>query len=147
MNFSPEKRLKREDELSKEYGFTRNFMKEKKNFFLFFGENLKENYEDKLVNLLVFLNENEENYLMYKRLFEEGVTYTRNRNDCIRFKDEKLGFPLFDSLKNYQTSIRLIKTYTERLINLTQEIEYLLGWKFEGMEKFEGMKKWNEEEN
>ena len=84
---------------------------------------------------------------MYKRLFEEGETYTRNRNDFIRFKYEKLGFPLFDSLKNYQTSIRLIKTYTERLINLTQEIEYLLGWKFEGMEKFEGMKKWNEEEN
>ena len=147
MNFSQEKRLKREDELSKEYGFTRNFIKEKKNFFMLFGSNLKENYEDNLLSLLINLKENEERYSMYKRLFEEGETYTRNRNDCIRFKDEEIGFPLFDSLNNYQNSVRLIKSLTENLLNLTEEIHYLLGYKFPEMEKFEWMKKWNEEEN
>ena len=69
MKFSQEKRLKREDELSKEYGFTRNFIKEKKNFFMLFGSNLKENYEDNLLSLLINLKEKAN--IAYEKLLED----------------------------------------------------------------------------
>ena len=129
MTYTQEKRQEREDVLSKEYGFTKKFLKENQSLFFLFGfHHVKKEHTEELIRLLVLLKNHEVEYSLYKRLFEEGETYTRNRNDCIRFKDEEIGYPLFDSINNYQYSVREIKSTKKKLSKIHIEIGKSLSW-------------------
>ena len=129
MTYTQEKRQEREDLLSKEYGFTKNFLKENQSLFFLFGfHHVKEEHTEELTSLLIQLNSLEKRYSEYKKLFEEGELYTRNRNDCIRLKGEEIGFPLFDSLNGYRLSVEEIKSTKKKLSKIHIEIGKSLNW-------------------
>ena len=129
MTYTQEKRQQREDELSKEYGFTKKFIKENQPLFFLFGfHHVKKEYTEELTRLLIILNSLEDRYSEYKKLFEEGELYSSSSEYFIRFKDKEIGSGLIESLNGYQITFKEINSTKEKLSKIHQEIGKYLGW-------------------
>ena len=129
MSYTQEKRQQKENELSKEYGFTKKFIRENQKLFFLFGfHHVKKEYIEELIRLLINLNSLEDRYSEYKKLFEEGELYSSSTDYFIRFKDKEIGSGLIESLNGYQITVESIKSTKEKLSKIHRQIGKYLGW-------------------